>query len=126
MLIKLEGGNHLGGFSTAFRAATILVNIFAVVVSGIPSSIPTPVTVHANTIGLPTAASAPTTVATGRRVPKQVGHPTGGTLATPTDHQQSGTHHHGHNGFMDHHGHHGHGHHHGLGHHGHGDGKYFM
>lgn len=125
MLIKWEGGNSpQGGFPNAISLAAILVNIFAVVVSGIPSSIPTPVTVLADSIGRPTTAASYPTVATGssRRVPKQVGHSMGATVATPTDHQSAGTHH-GH-GFMDHHGHG----HHGLGghHHGHhGDGKYF-
>lgn len=121
MLIKWEGGNRQSGFPSALTSAAILVNIFAVVVSGIPSSIPTPVTVLANTIGLPTTTAS--TVATGRRVPKQVGYSPAATLATPTDHQSAGTHHHGHNGFMDSHGGHGH---HGHHHHHHGDGKYFQ
>ncbi|CAL8142513.1 unnamed protein product [Orchesella dallaii] len=111
MLLKWDG-NPQGFLVTT---AAVLVNIFAVVVSGIPSSVPTPMLSSS-----PTAPDSEMT--TGRRVPKQVGLSVGATVASNTDHQSAGTHHHhGHHGFV--------GEHHGMGHghhHHHGDGKYFQ
>lgn len=128
MLTQWQGGSQYHGkptISSFPSPRVILVNTFlffgvvATTVCAIPTSISTPVLFHAH--GIPTAATA-TVDTSGRRVPKQVGLAPGATVGSSADHQQSGTHHHSHDGgFMDHH--------HGYsgGHHGqHGDGKYFM